>query len=367
MTQAGLLKLGGDPRRTREFAQLRQALAPLVHPACPDVDWQQVRACAQALVKVHGAELQGLRALALAHAWCAEPQAAANVIRGVAQLLVEHAASLWPSETGQRQVLIDEWCQHWLAWSRHASREDIRVLSSALATLRQALEVALLVSPQSLQTLLARSERRFVPITAQPSVGPFALQVAAPCKSTPQRTHARGLLRTFAGVSIVCLLSVLWWQPTPAPLPLHVADLALFGAGSAALDAQAHRSLASLLGELARYPEAFIEVRGHSDDSGSPRQNHQLAEARAEAVGAWLTAQGIAPGCLQTQGLGASQPLLANATATGRAANRRVSISLIPQHPACTFTRLPATTAAPPSPGTAPPPPRPSVPVPSRQ
>ncbi|UFH51065.1 type VI secretion system ImpA family N-terminal domain-containing protein [Pseudomonas sp. KNUC1026] len=165
MTPLSLLTLGGDPRRCREFARLREALAPLAHPACPDVDWPQVRACAQALLQAHGAELHGLRALALAHAWCREPQAAAHVIRGTAQLMIEHSASLWPSESHLRQVLIDQWCEQLLVWSRQAAREEVWVLSPALAALRQALEATLRVVPPALHTLLARSERRCVPIS----------------------------------------------------------------------------------------------------------------------------------------------------------------------------------------------------------
>ncbi|WP_442964396.1 OmpA family protein [Pseudomonas sp. KNUC1026] len=152
----------------------------------------------------------------------------------------------------------------------------------------------------------------------------------------------------------------------PEPAPLHVADLALFSAGSADLDAQAHRSLAPLLEKIAQHPGWLIEVRGHSDDSGSPAQNDRLADARAKAVARWLGAQGIAPACVQALSLGASQPLLANATAAGRAANRRVSIHLLPATPPCPITP-PATTAAPPSPATAPPPPRPIAPAPRQQ
>ncbi|WP_330220792.1 hypothetical protein [Pseudomonas frederiksbergensis] len=36
------IRVGGDPRGFGEFTALRDELAKLSHPACPDVDWAKV-------------------------------------------------------------------------------------------------------------------------------------------------------------------------------------------------------------------------------------------------------------------------------------------------------------------------------------
>ncbi|PVZ19639.1 MULTISPECIES: OmpA family protein [unclassified Pseudomonas] len=366
MTLPSPLTLGADPRRTPEFGQLRQALAPLAHPACPDVNWPQVRACAQALLRAHGAELQGLRALALAHLWCGEPQAAAAVIRCVAHLIVEHCASLWPTEGGQRQALIDQWCTQVLVWSRCAASEDVEVISSALATLQRALETTLQVTPLALHALLRRRGQQQVPIPVLPSGDLQATRIGGGQGNTPRHSRSRSLLLRLAGAMIICIASTLWMQPRPQLPPIDVAELALFDAGSAQLGTQALELLTSLVGLVAHHPGWLIEVRGHSDASGSAEHNHSLAKARAAAVGRWLAAHGVPAQCIRTLGVGADRPLLANTTAAGRAANRRVTIRLTHTTPPCPFTQ-PATTAARPSPATGALLPRPSGPEPHRR
>lgn len=69
-------------------------------------------------------------------------------------------------------------------------------------------------------------------------------------------------------------------------------------------------------------------IAGHTDNQGSDALNVPLSKARAAAVIAWLTAQGIAPERLQPQGFGSTRPVADNATASGRGLNRRVEVSL---------------------------------------
>ena len=73
-------------------------------------------------------------------------------------------------------------------------------------------------------------------------------------------------------------------------------------------------------------PDLRLSVEGHTDNAGTPAHNQQLSEARARAVMASLTAQGIAAARLQAAGFGQLRPLAANATEAGRAQNRRVEL-----------------------------------------
>lgn len=74
-----------------------------------------------------------------------------------------------------------------------------------------------------------------------------------------------------------------------------------------------------------QYPTAFIEIQGHTDTSGNAKLNTKLSQARADAVKDVLVKDfGIDAGRLTATGYGSSQPVADNATAEGRAKNRRV-------------------------------------------
>ncbi|QIK37683.1 OmpA family protein [Caldichromatium japonicum] len=102
-----------------------------------------------------------------------------------------------------------------------------------------------------------------------------------------------------------------------------------FAPGRTELPAGELPNLDCLAELLKTYPELKARIEGHTDSSGNPSLNQTLSQGRAEAVRAALIARGIDPERLSAQGLGPSRPLAANATAEGRAKNRRVEIYLI--------------------------------------
>lgn len=99
------------------------------------------------------------------------------------------------------------------------------------------------------------------------------------------------------------------------------------------------------------HPHKRVLVAGHTDAAGNPRSNLKLSEARAASVRDWLAdAAGLPPTRFAIQGYGDTRPKAANDTDAGRAANRRVEITLVPDcrdgdrdnrttlgHPACSF------------------------------
>ena len=68
---------------------------------------------------------------------------------------------------------------------------------------------------------------------------------------------------------------------------------------------------------------------GHTDSIGSTTYNEKLSLRRADAVKAYLVAKGLDPARLYTEGKGEAQPIGDNATAEGRAQNRRVTIEVV--------------------------------------
>lgn len=71
-----------------------------------------------------------------------------------------------------------------------------------------------------------------------------------------------------------------------------------------------------------------IHVVGHTDSKGSDAYNQRLSERRAQATADYLISQGVAASQVQVEGRGESEPRADNATAAGRAQNRRVEIYL---------------------------------------
>jgi outer membrane protein OmpA-like peptidoglycan-associated protein len=70
-----------------------------------------------------------------------------------------------------------------------------------------------------------------------------------------------------------------------------------------------------------------VSVIGHSDSVGRKNYNIELSKRRALTVKSWLVKQGgVAEEDLLAIGLGAKKPMASNATAEGRAKNRRVEV-----------------------------------------
>jgi outer membrane protein OmpA-like peptidoglycan-associated protein len=83
-----------------------------------------------------------------------------------------------------------------------------------------------------------------------------------------------------------------------------------------------------VLGLVQNHASSRWLIAGHTDNQGNDARNRPLSEQRAAAVIAWLTDHGANVSQLAPQGFGSSQPVADNATAAGRALNRRVEVAL---------------------------------------
>ena len=103
----------------------------------------------------------------------------------------------------------------------------------------------------------------------------------------------------------------------------------LFASGSESLDERARAELRAVASVLALYPEAGVIVEGHTDDVGDEQRNQRLSEARAESVRGALIAHGASSARVTARGYGESRPVADNATADGRARNRRAEVVIL--------------------------------------
>jgi outer membrane protein OmpA-like peptidoglycan-associated protein len=67
-------------------------------------------------------------------------------------------------------------------------------------------------------------------------------------------------------------------------------------------------------------------ISGHTDNTGTKEHNAPLSLARAQSVGSWLEHHEIDAARYTAVGIGADRPVANNATAGGRALNRRVEL-----------------------------------------
>lgn len=103
-----------------------------------------------------------------------------------------------------------------------------------------------------------------------------------------------------------------------------------FATNSAELSGAATSSLTSVAEVLAKYTDTTITVGGYTDSSGNDSINIPLSQHRAQAVAGFLAARGVAASRVNAVGYGAANPVASNATAEGKAKNRRVEITINP-------------------------------------
>lgn len=73
-----------------------------------------------------------------------------------------------------------------------------------------------------------------------------------------------------------------------------------------------------------------VVIEGHTDSTGSVRNNNLLSQKRAEAVVEYLVTAGFDRDKIQAIGYGSSKPIADNKTIEGRAQNRRVDVVITP-------------------------------------
>ena len=119
--------------------------------------------------------------------------------------------------------------------------------------------------------------------------------------------------------------------PAPAPVSEKVsfASEALFDFDQSALKPQGKAALDQLLGQLQGMDLEVIVTVGHTDAVGPDTYNQKLSQRRAEAVKAYLVAQGVETNRVYTEGKGETQPVADNTSAAGRAKNRRVTVEVV--------------------------------------
>jgi len=107
---------------------------------------------------------------------------------------------------------------------------------------------------------------------------------------------------------------------------LNMPSSITFAVDSSQIQPQFYGTLNNVSQVLGQYGDTRINVIGHTDNTGSDSHNQALSQRRAAAVSNYLGSQGINYNRLSQTGYGENQPIASNATAAGRAQNRRVEV-----------------------------------------
>ncbi|MCK4892656.1 MAG: OmpA family protein, partial [Calditrichia bacterium] len=97
-----------------------------------------------------------------------------------------------------------------------------------------------------------------------------------------------------------------------------------FATGSSSLTANSRVILDKAFRTLRDNTHIEVEIRGHTDITGSYQTNMRLSKARADAVKLYLINKGIDAARVRTQGFGPDKPIAPNSTREGRSKNRRI-------------------------------------------
>lgn len=103
-----------------------------------------------------------------------------------------------------------------------------------------------------------------------------------------------------------------------------------FATGRAEIRADFYEVLNSVALVLKEFNQTAIKVSGHTDSTGSDDLNQRLSEDRANSVRSYLVSQQVASGRIQAYGYGPRYPIASNSNESGRQANRRVELELVP-------------------------------------
>lgn len=115
-------------------------------------------------------------------------------------------------------------------------------------------------------------------------------------------------------------------QTADNQLKLNIPSDISFASGRSDIQPNFRQILDDFARGLQGNPNARVTIIGHTDNVGSDAVNDPLSVNRAASVRNYLTTRGVPAAHISIDGRGEREPIASNATAEGRARNRRVEI-----------------------------------------
>ena len=120
-------------------------------------------------------------------------------------------------------------------------------------------------------------------------------------------------------------------KPAPAVTQSKITLQAdtLYDFDKATLKPEGKATLDKIARDLSKIKLEVIIAVGNTDSVGTDAYNMALGQRRAQSVKAYLTSKGVDGSRIYTESKGESNPVASNATAEGRAKNRRTDIEVV--------------------------------------
>ena len=103
----------------------------------------------------------------------------------------------------------------------------------------------------------------------------------------------------------------------------------LYDFDKATLKAEGMATLDKIARDLSKIKLEVVIAVGNTDSVGTDAYNMALGQRRAQSVKAYLVSKGVDGSRIYTESKGKSNPVASNATAEGRAKNRRTDIEVV--------------------------------------
>lgn len=111
---------------------------------------------------------------------------------------------------------------------------------------------------------------------------------------------------------------------------LNMPGNVTFATDSADISSSFYRVLDDVALVFDEFKKTYVNVDGHTDNTGSNAYNMDLSQRRSSSVAAYFISRDIMPQRLIVQGYGENRPIAGNDTVQGRQLNRRVEIQISP-------------------------------------
>lgn len=160
------------------------------------------------------------------------------------------------------------------------------------------------------------------------------MQLSAQGQQLQSETQRRQDAEKRANQAAADLARIASVKQEPRGMVITLSGSVLFASAKSDLLPAAQAKLGDVANALTKAdPDSKIVVEGYTDSQGGASFNQDLSQKRAESVRSYLVSHGIASDRVTAQGFGVDRPVADNASAEGRANNRRVEIVVSPAKP----------------------------------
>ena len=106
-------------------------------------------------------------------------------------------------------------------------------------------------------------------------------------------------------------------------------DNVIFPVGRSKISEESYSELSIVVDMMKENQAMVIQLEGHTDYQGNPKENLKLSKDRVESVKQYITSQGIPKGRIKTKAFGGTMPISRDNTPEGHRLNRRVELRIL--------------------------------------